>query len=105
LRHSRQEYEYRYVSNPEGLVGDISANVKWHQHYTAKDLETLLSKSGFVPVCFDGCGFFNRPIVLIEFFLQWLPPARKLFRRLKLWDDRCFESMNLFCVARKAPMR
>jgi ubiquinone/menaquinone biosynthesis C-methylase UbiE len=65
-RHSRQAYEYRYVSNPCGLVGDISARKRWHEHFTASRLGGLLERSGFRVVCFDGSAFFTRPMVLLD---------------------------------------
>ncbi|GAG01110.1 unnamed protein product, partial [marine sediment metagenome] len=37
-KHSREEYECRYVSNPDGLVGDISAKKHWHEHFSRAKL-------------------------------------------------------------------
>lgn len=103
FRHSRQEYERRYVSNPDGLMGDISATKGWHEHFTQTKLGNLLRQGGFAPVLFDGSSFWNRLLVFPELPFGWLPPARAIFRGLKNLDARWFESSNLFCVARKAP--
>ena len=102
LRHSKEEYEYRYLSNPDGLVGDISATKGWHEHFSKEKLTRLLAKSGFTPEMFDGAGFFTRAIVILELPFRWIPPLRWFFRKLKKIDDRMFHSLNLFCVARKS---
>lgn len=101
-RHSRGEYERRYISNPDGLMGDISAKKGWHEHFSREKLGNLLRQGGFVPDNFDGSNFWNRFLVFPELGLRWLPPARGLFRGLKNVDARWFASSNLFCVARKA---
>ncbi len=33
LRHSPQEYDYRYKNNPYGLIGDVELQKAWHQHF------------------------------------------------------------------------
>lgn len=100
-RHSKAEYEYRYVSNPDGLVGDISAKKRWHEHFSRAKLEKLLNKSGFGVVAFDGAGFFNRIIRDIRFLCGWLKPLQPVFRKIQALDAKFFKSSNLFCVARK----
>jgi SAM-dependent methyltransferase len=100
-RHSRAEYEYRYVSNPDGLVGDVSAKKRWHEHFSRAKLEGLLNKSGFDVVAFDGAGFFNRIIRDIRFLCRWLRPLEALLGRIAVLDAKLFRSSNLFCVARK----
>ena len=101
LRHSQQEYDRHYVTNPDGLIGDISAQKAWHEHFSPQKLEALLRKSGFVPVNFDGSGFFMRGLVLAEPFVRWFSPMRPVITQLKRRDNQYFASMNLFCVARK----
>jgi SAM-dependent methyltransferase len=110
-KHTEAQYEYRYVSNPDGLVGDISVKKRWHQHFSAAQLKTLLDDSGFNVVEFDGTGFFIRAIKNVEFLLGpvlsrvegWFKPLQSFFRKLEVLDARLFESANLFCVARKRP--
>lgn len=96
LRHSREEYNYRYVDNPHGLVGDVERAKSWHQHFSVGDLTRELSKAGFMVVDVDGAGFLHRP---------W-----KLLRRLGLpldrlidWDMRHFSSCHLFVTATATP--
>jgi hypothetical protein len=89
------------VSNPDGLVGDISARKRWHQHFSPAQLETLLNRSGFTVIDFDGTGFFIRAIKSVQFLLGWFKPLQSFSRRLEVLDARLFESANLFCAARK----
>ena len=104
LRHSPEEYEYHYVSNPDGLIGDISARKRWHEHFSRPKLQKLLTEAGFTVIDFDGAGFFNRVIRNVNHFLQWLKPAHKALEKLKSLDNRLFESANLFCLAEKRKM-
>lgn len=101
LKHSREEYEYRYVSNPDGLIGDISARKRWHEHFNRPKLQRLLTGAGFSVIDFDGTGFFGRVIGNVGHFLKWLKPAQRAFAKLQSIDNRLFESTNLFCVAEK----
>ncbi len=100
-KHSKADYEYRYAANPDGLVGDISAKKRWHQHFSQAQLETLLNRSGFTVVDFDGTGFFMRVIKNVQFLLGRFKPLQSFSRRLEVLDARFFESANLFCIARK----
>jgi len=100
-RHSNAEYECRYVSNPNGLIGDISAEKHWHEHFSRAKLQKLLKKSGFSVVDFDGTGFFSRVIKLVSLFLGWFNPLQLFLKKIETLDAKSFESANLFCVARK----
>ena len=99
--HSVAEYDYRYVSNPDGLVGDISTKKRWHQHFSQEELNKLLSKSGFTEVVFDGTGFFVRAISCFDLLLRRFGVFRALFDKIKRLDAKFFSSCNLFCVASK----
>lgn len=101
-RHSRDEYERRYVANPDGLVGDVSARKRWHEHFSRRGLEDLLDSHGFSVVEFDGAGFFIRVLSIAQILLGRVGPLRSAIRRMIAWDARCFESANLFCVAQKS---
>lgn len=101
LRHAPQEYERRYISNPDGLVGDISAKKRWHEHFSRRKLESLLNRNGFSVVEFDGSGFFVRILKAAELAAGRIGPLRSALRKMKAWDARRFQSANLFCVARK----
>ncbi len=103
LWHSREEYERRYVSNPDGLIGDISAKKRWHEHFSREKLSKLLAEAGFNVIDFDGTGFFNRAISFVNFlFLRWIKPLQAFIRKIFALDTKLFESTNLFCVAEKA---
>lgn len=101
-RHSQEAYEYRYVSNPDGLIGDISGKKRWHEHFGREKLRNLLADAGFSVVDFDGTGFFARVINNASCLLGWAKPARKVLASLTQLDSRLFESTNLFCVAEKS---
>lgn len=101
LTHTKEEYHRRYVSNPDNLVGDISAEKRWHEHFTRAHLAELLGKSGFEVIEFDGGGFFRRLILPLSKLFDWIPPVRRMLGFLQLRDARRFESMDLFCTAGK----
>ncbi|MCJ7691834.1 MAG: class I SAM-dependent methyltransferase [Sedimentisphaerales bacterium] len=103
LRHSRADYEQRYVSNPDGLIGDVSSRKRWHEHFSRRKLTKLLEKAGFRVIVFDGTGFFSRIISNVSYFLRWCGPAYKALMALKETDANLFESTNLFCIAEKKP--
>lgn len=105
VRHSKAEYDRRYVANPDGLVGDISAEKAWHEHFTRNKLAALLAPSGFEVVMFDGAGFLSRPINLLSLPIRGISLFRRPITALREWDQRTFESMNLFCLARKSGRR
>lgn len=100
-RHSQEEYDRRYVSNPDGLIGDISATKRWHEHFSRSGLESLLNRNGFSVVEFDGAGLFVRVLKLAELPLGRFALPGDAIRRFMAWDARRFESANLFCLARR----
>jgi SAM-dependent methyltransferase len=100
-RHSREEYECRYVGNPDGLVGDVSAKKRWHEHFSRRKLEGVLNRNGLAAVEFDGAGLFVRILKGAELTLGRSGPLRSIIRRAIAWDARRFQSANLFCIARK----
>jgi len=101
LAHSRSDYEQRYVRNPDGLVGDVSARKRHHEHFSQDALAALLAGSGFQAESFDGSAFFARPLVPLTWAGLRIPGLRAVVQRLLAADARRFESMNLFCIARK----
>lgn len=99
--HSQEEYQRRYCGNPEGLVGDVSSKKRWHEHFCGAKMRDLFERSGFETVKFDGSGFIIRLIEAANLFLRsfsWLQP---FIRRIQNYDQKRFESANLFCVAGK----
>ena len=103
LAHSRAAYERRYVSDPDGLVGDISARKRWHEHFRRRDLAALLDRAGLEVLEFDGSCFFERPLGPLLWAMGKVPGLARLASAFSRFDARRFESMNLFCVAAKAP--
>jgi len=101
--HSRQEYEHRYVSNPDGLVGDVSARKRWHEHFSRPKLAGLLGRSGFAVESFDGAGFFMRPLFVMAHLAGPGGRIGRFLRGLRQKDVQRFASANLFCLARKQP--
>lgn len=100
-RHSREEYDRRYAANPDGLVSDISAKKRWHEHFSRRKLAAVLNRNGFSVAEFDGAGLFMRVLKAVELTVGRFGPLRSVIRRLMAWDARRFESANLFCIARK----
>jgi 2-polyprenyl-3-methyl-5-hydroxy-6-metoxy-1,4-benzoquinol methylase len=100
-KHSVAEYERRYLSNPDGLVGDVSAGKRWHQHFSRRELANLLEQSGFEVVKFDGAGLFARMLKCIGFLCGRLKVLHHCMSKLEYLDAKTFESANLFCVVRK----
>jgi SAM-dependent methyltransferase len=99
--HTKEEYGHRYVQNPDGLVGDVSAQKLWHEHFTRASMKRLLDSSGFVVIDFDGTGFFSRFIGVFVNLSGWSNSLQKVFKRIGVLDAKLFESTNLFCVASK----
>jgi SAM-dependent methyltransferase len=99
--HSRQDYDRRYSSNPDGLIGDISSKKAWHEHFSRRYLKELLDKEGFAVREFDGAGFFSRPLGNVIYPFRRIRPIYQLFNRIINWDLKHFESANLFCLAAK----
>lgn len=105
LRHTEAEYKDRYDSNSDGLVGDISAEKGWHEHFSQAHLEKLLNDCGFVVECFDGSGLFSRIISYANLISRKLRLLQPLVDKVFVFDSRHFKSANLFCVARKTSNR
>lgn len=94
-KHSPEDYEYRYINNPNGLIGDVDREKAWHQHFREKELRQLLEQTGFDVVDIDGCGLFNFLMIVLGFL------GIKFSDRFWAWQDRKFQSCMIFCVARK----
>jgi len=104
-RHSPAQYERRYVTNPDGLVGDVSAQKRWHEHFSRDRLQILLNCNGWAVAEFDGAGLFVRVLKIAELLLGRVGLLRAGIDRLMAWDARAFAAAHVFCVARKcAPL-
>ena len=101
-KHSPCEYQKRYVDNPNGLVGDISSEKGWHEHFSDRKLAELLGECGFEMIEFDGSGLFFRVISMMNFLFSRLEFLKRIRKSFADFDARVFKSTNLFCVAKKA---
>jgi len=100
---SREDYERRYVAGPDGLVGDVSARKRWHEHFSQAGLAAVLGRAGFEPVAFDGSSLLARPLAPLAWLMRKVPVLRLAARVFEQLDGRLFRSMNLFCLARPKP--
>lgn len=99
LKYSERAYLYRYVNNPNGLVGDVEKEKSWHQHFRESELEALLRRNAFEPIEVDGAGFFGALFDMVGLVIR---PLRGVFsQRVRNWDDYTFHYKGLFCAARK----
>jgi len=97
LKYSKEEYENRYLNNPNGLIGDVEKKKAWHQHFTENELKTLLEENGFRVQKLDGSALFQRIFILLDILkLGFVIPSK-----IRKWDSCKFEKMNLFCEAIK----
>jgi len=101
LTHSRASYDHRYARNPDGLVGDVSAEKRWHEHFSRRRLGLLLRRAGLQAVDWDGSALLLRPVAPLLWFAGRVPGLRRAGAVFRELDARCFEAMNLFCVAAK----
>ncbi|MBN1267183.1 MAG: methyltransferase domain-containing protein [Anaerolineales bacterium] len=99
IRHTAEEYDLRYLDNPDGLIGDIEREKGWHQHFSRRELQELLEGCGFQVCVFDGSGFFTR--LILPFRLVSPAFLRPLWNRLLALDARLFARTNVFCLAEK----
>ena len=103
--YSREAYRKRYASNPDGLVGDIDAEKRRHQHFSDREMIELLEAAGFHVDRVDGCGLFNlvftfiNHVVSLDFLLRGRGP-RLIPQSLYLWDAYSFRQASIFCAAR-----
>lgn len=98
-RHSLEEYDERYIDNPDGLIGDIEREKGWHQHFSRKELRELLEKCGFHVQRFDGSGYFTR--IFLPFRLISPGFIKVFWDRILTFDAKLFSRANLFCLAEK----
>lgn len=98
-KYSLEEYKKRYVDCENGLFGDIELGKNKHQHFTKKELQSLLVRCGFNVIEFDGSGLFMRLLSIIDYFIP--TPLNKVTKRLLNLDARLMDQANLFCLASK----
>lgn len=96
-RHGDKRYQERYVQFRNGLIGDIEVEKRWHQHFSHKELRTLLEKCGFDVIKEDGFGFFNRVLINFAYFLPG--SNHRFLDRLIKFDARVFHQTEIFVSA------
>jgi len=98
LRHSGEEYRYRYVNNPYGLIGNVEKEKAWHQHFTENEMRALMTRNGFQVDELDSAGFLS-PVM--EVFAA-IPPFGLLFpQSVRNFDSYTFGQRMLMCKATK----
>jgi len=98
LKHSKEQYQTRYVECANGLFGDVEVEKMWPQHFSQSEMTGLLRNCGFEPDSWDGSGLFTRPLLMLRLICPVTDvPVRKTIEG----DFKKFHSMNLFCSATK----
>jgi len=100
IMHSPEQYQDRYVQCKNGLFGDIEVEKMWHQHFLRKDISELLSQENFTVLQYDGAGFFNRILLLINLLMP--SPLKLFWKYLINLDYKFFNKMELICIAKKS---
>ena len=103
-RHGEAAYQYRYVSNPYGLVGDVSCTKLWHEHFSRDQLVERVVAAGFAVLDLDGSGFFPRLRTIFNLLLPF-KPYRAFDDWLGILDARYFSSTALFLTCQKVELR
>jgi SAM-dependent methyltransferase len=98
-RHSEEYYTQRYQSSPHGLVGDIMASKRWHEHFSDREQVVMLQSRGFSVLSIDGSGFFRRPLLLVPLVIP--PRFRPALATVISKDENRFHRANLFIRAAK----
>lgn len=94
-----EEYKFKYLENPDGLVGDIEKEKSWHEHFTREEISELLSRNNFEVLEIGGAGFFMRPLRNIRFFMP--NKLKKFIDILVKIDEKKFSSAELWILAKK----
>ena len=95
----KDKYKYKYLENPDGLVGDIEKEKSWHEHFTRDKITSLLSKNNFQVIEIGGAGFFMRPLRNIRYFVPH--KFKKYLDILVKMDEKKFNSAELWVLAKK----
>ena len=99
LKYDLQKYNYRYVNNPYGLVGDIEKEASWHKHFSLEEFKELAQLSGFELMTYGGIGFFFRVFINLEYFFPKF--LKKPFKKLIEIDNLLFGKAQRYFIIRK----
>ncbi len=98
IKYSKNDYNLRYLHNPNGLCGDVEKEKMWHEHFSNKKLLALLQKNSFIETTFDASSLFQRVFIIIALILPFL---NTYMIKLSTIDARLFSSSNNFSVSLK----
>ena len=97
---SNEEYQYKYVSNEFGCIGDIEAEKAWHEHFSKESMEKLLRNiEGLEIKTIDGLGFFYRILINIRYLIPTF--LKKGIDKLILLDFKYFSQGELVFILKK----
>jgi len=92
-------YRHHFIECKNGLFGDVEVGKENHQHFRRREIDRLVTASGFRVTTVDGYGFFYR----ILHNIWWFSPAliRPVLARAVLLDLRIGASAELIVEAQK----
>lgn len=97
---SETDYQYKYVKNEYGCIGDIEVEKSWHEHFNHSTMRFLLERSGTFEIFdWDGAGLFYRILANLQFFMPLF--GKKLINAMMLLDYKWFNKGELVFVLRK----
>ena len=99
LRYDLQKYNYRYVNNPYGLVGDIEREAAWHKHFSLEEFKKMAQLSGFQLIYSGGIGFFFRLFINLEYFFPKF--LKKPINKLIEIDNLLFNRAQIYFIIKK----
>ena len=104
FRYGRNAYNFKYVNNPYGTIGDIEKEAGWHYHFKDKEIKYLaesvgfkLIKKGSIALCFLPlciAGYISNKIIPIL-------PLKKFFEGLMIIDGFLFSQARAFYIFEK----
>lgn len=96
LFRGKEKYNYRYVNNPYGLIGDIEKEASWHEHFSFDDFYKIASATNFKIFKSGGIGYFFRVLVNIKFFLP--RPFKRILNKIIDLDSFLFSRAQRFFI-------
>ena len=91
-----EKYNYRYVNNPFGLIGDIEKEAGWHQQFSFDSFNKLVSSTNFKIIKAGGMGFFFHILNKIYFFLP--NPFKLIIKKIIEIDSLLFSGAQRYFV-------
>jgi SAM-dependent methyltransferase len=91
-------YREKFVECRDGLFGDIEVGKNEHQHFTRRELISLVESNGFAVEVIDGCGFFYRLLHNVWWFSPTI--VKKMLEPAMRVDLRMGDRAELYACAR-----